>query len=66
MVIWEMLVLCEEGSMANEGTAVIGGSLALIFRTIYKYLLNTYYILGNLHGTQDLSLNKAGKSPVPV
>ena len=63
MVIWEMLVLCKEGNMANEGTSVIDGSLALILRTIYKYLLNTYYILGTLHGTGDLSVNKVGKSP---
>ena len=65
MVIWEMLVLCKEGSMAKKGTSVIDGSLALTFRTIDKYLRNTYYILATLHGTGDLSVNKVGKSPCP-
>lgn len=65
MVIWEMLVLCKEGSMTKEGTSVIDGNLALILRTIYKHLLNTYYILGTPHGTGDLSVNKVGKSFCP-
>ena len=59
MVIWEMLILCKEGSMAKEGTSVIDGSLALTFRTIDKYLRNTYYILATLHGTAYCCHNHA-------